>query len=133
MQQLEQLKCSHSLKLEEGMPVIWPHQEQPGHLKVSKIIGTITEQKAYAFTPKVIAFTSDGALYVTPYTKERLEIVRNSGYKLREFFVPFSRGDKPQGEYEQIWLDLVAAKTIPLHQATDTQIRRSPIAATATA
>ena len=91
------------------MPVIWPKQDQPGQLKVSKIIKTVKNQKAYAFTSKVIAFVYKDQLYVTPYTKESLEIVRNAGYKLREFHVPFSNGDKPLGELGEKWQSLVAS------------------------
>lgn len=108
MQQFEQLKRK-SMKLEEGMPVLWPKQDKPGKLKVSFIIAGIERKKAYAFTAKVIAFICDGELYVTPNTHESLEIIRNSGYKLHEFYVPFSRGDIPQGKYSKMWQSIVNA------------------------
>ena len=108
-QQFEQLKCSKSLRLEEGVPVLWPKQEEPGQLKVSKIINHVKDKKAYAYTSKVIAFVSEGEMYVTPFTQESLETVRNAGYKLHEFYVPFSQGDQPLGEYGEKWQDLVAS------------------------
>ena len=105
-QQFEQLKSSRSLRLQEGMPVLWPKHE-PGELKVSKITENVKNKKAYAYSSKVIAFIYKGEMYVTPYTTESLEIVRNAGYKLHEFYVPFSGGDKPLGEFGEQWQELV--------------------------
>lgn len=107
MQQLQQLKCN-SLKLEEGMPVKWPKLDKPGQLKPSLIISSIKNEKAYAYTSRVIAFICEGELYVTPYKEDSLQVIRNSGYKLREFHVPFSQGDAPQGEYGERWQALLA-------------------------
>lgn len=107
-QQLEQLKRNKSLRLVEGMPVKWPGNREVTELKVSNILRPIKGTKAYAYTSKVIAFVYRDEIYVTPYTSESLEIVRNAGYKLYEFFVPFSRGDAPQGEYGQKWSELIA-------------------------
>lgn len=106
-QQLQQLKGS-SLLLEEGTPVIWPSQEEPGTLKVSKIIHGLEGQKVYAFNAKVIAYVDDGEFYVTPNTKDALSTIRNAGFNLREFFVPFSRGDRPIGDLGAKWQELLA-------------------------
>ena len=119
-QQFKQLKCDQSLKLEEDMPVIWPKQESPGRLKVSQIIKPIKGQKVYSANSKVIAFVADGELYVTPYRKDSLEILRTVGYKTREFFVPFSNGDKPLGEYGEKWRDIVAKFKPTAYQAAPT-------------
>ena len=135
-QKLKQLKCSNSLLLEEGMPVLWPKQDQPGQLKVSKIIQAIKVKKAYAYTSKVIAIIDNGEMRVTPFTTESLEIVRNAGYKLHECHVPFSNGDLPQGEYGEKWQQLVAAakkRTSRTAATDDLQVRRVPQAAVATA
>lgn len=107
MQQFEQLKCNNSLELVENMPVVWPGRREPTPLKVSNIIKPVKDKKAYAFTAKAIAFVSEGKLYVTPYSKEALDAIRNTGYQLREFHVPFSRGERPQGEYAERWNQLV--------------------------
>ncbi|MDO5451847.1 MAG: hypothetical protein Q4F56_02045 [Candidatus Saccharibacteria bacterium] len=107
-QRFKQLKCNNSLRLEDGIPVIWPKQEKPGRLKASTIIKSVKDKKAYAFNNAVIAFVSEGELYVTPYSEESLSIIRDSGYKLHIFFVPFSNGDKPLGEYGEKWQALVA-------------------------
>ena len=103
-----QLKSSKSLKLEEGMPVKWPGNRNIVEFKVSNVLRPIKGTKAYAYTSKVIAFVYRDEMYVTPYTKESLQIIRDAGYKLYEFFVPFSRGDAPQGEYGQKWSELIA-------------------------
>ena len=104
-QQLQQLKGS-SLLLKEGTPVIWPKQEEPGTLKVSKITGGL--KKVYSFNSKVIAYADDDGLYVTPYSMDSLSLIRNAGFKLREFFVPFSRGDHPIGDLGAKWQELLA-------------------------
>ncbi len=117
MQQIQQLKRSNSLKIEEGMPVLWPKQEKPGQLKVSKIISSISGKKAYSYNTKVIAFVSDGEMYVTPFTKESLGIIRNAGYKLFEFHIPFSHGDLPMGEYGDLWQELLAKAKAPKQAA----------------
>lgn len=127
MQQLQQLKRSNSLKIEEGMPVLWPKQEKPGQLKVSKIVSSVMGKKAYNYNAQVIAFVSDGDMYVTPYTKESLGIIRNAGYKLFEFHIPFSHGDLPIGEYGDLWQELLA-KATPAKQATAAQRRQSAVA-----
>ena len=107
-QQLEQLK-RRSLQLVEDMPVVWPGNRTPAPFKVSNILKTIGSNKAYAYNHKAIAYTYHGELFVTPYSKESLNIIRNAGFKLREFFVPFSnRGDKPSGEYAEKWQKLLA-------------------------
>ena len=117
-QQFEQLKSSRSLRLEEGMPVLWPKHD-PGVLKVSKIIENVKNKKAYAYTSRVIAFICKGEMYVTPYTNESLEIVRNAGYKLHEFYVPFSGGDQPLGEYGEKWQELMASAKLAVKVARD--------------
>jgi len=117
-QQIEQLKRNNSLRLEEGMPVLWPKQDQPGQLKVSKIIQAIKVEKAYAYTSKVISIIDHGEMYVTPFTTDSLDIVRNAGYKLHECHVPFSYGDLPQGEYGEKWRQLIAASKKRTKRAT---------------
>lgn len=108
-QQFEQLKCSKSLQLVEDMPVLWPGSREENHLKVSNILKSARKNKVYAYNHKVIAYIYRGDLFVTPYTKESLDIIRNSGFKLFEFFVPFSKGDKPLGEYGEKWQALLAS------------------------
>ena len=100
------------------MPVLWPGNRTPAPLKVSNILKNIRGKRVYAFTSKVIAFVSNGNLYVTPFTNESLEIIRDAGYKLQEFFVPFSRGDQPLDEYGERWHELIAAKRCQVAPAT---------------
>ena len=119
-QRLQQLKCNNSLRLEDGIPVIWPKQEKPGKLMPSKVIKSVKNKKAYAFNNAVIAFVSEGELYVTPYTEDSLGVIRDSGYKLHVFFVPFSNGDRPLGEYGEKWQTLVAKIKPFSHQAAPT-------------
>ena len=119
-QRFKQLKCNNSLRLEDGIPVIWPKQEKPGKLKASTIIKFVKDKKAYAFNNAVIAFVSEGDLYVTPYTEDSLGVIRDSGYKLHIFFVPFSNGDKPLGEYGEKWQELLANASPIRRQAAPT-------------
>lgn len=116
-QQFEQLKRINSLQLEEDMLVLWPGNREPTPFKVSNIVRTAGKGKTYAFTSQVIAFVYDEQLYVTPNTKESLNIIRDAGFKLREFHVPFSRGARPIGEFGEKWQNLIA-KVKPSSKAT---------------
>lgn len=107
MQQLKQLKRDHSLKITKGMLVQWDDREV--ELDPAKIIRTLEGKRAFATGGKVIAFVSDGELFVTPYTQESLNTLRSNDYKEFAFFVPFS----PQGmvpkdpELASLWQDLM--------------------------
>ncbi len=109
-QQFEQLKRDKSILIEDGTPVIWPKCDRPGEITPSKFIGKFGRQKVYYANSRGISYVHQGKLYLTPYTKESLDIIRDSGFKLREgLHIPFCQGDQPVGEYKEKWESLVAA------------------------
>ncbi|MBR3322195.1 PRC-barrel domain-containing protein [Candidatus Saccharibacteria bacterium] len=108
-QKLEQLKNS-SLHITEEVEIRWANQDKVGHLNPAKIAGNLIGEKVYAISGKVVAFFSEGEMYVTPKTKKALEALRSAGYKCREFFVPFANGKNvPTGAAAERWNTITAA------------------------
>lgn len=125
MQQFQQLKQSKSIKIEKGTLCHW--NDKTVELDPNKIVASLKGKKAYANGGKVIAYVSGEELYVTPFTQESLNTLRNNGYKEFAFFVPLS----PQGMYllddelAATWQSIVAQSTIVCRSMND---RRAQLA-----
>lgn len=116
-QRLEQFKRSKSLRIFDGMPARWPSQQKPGKINPAKIIER-TEGDTFAINNGVVAFVTDGELFVAPYQHELIAALEDAGFsEQKNLFVPFSMGDMPQGKALKKWERLVreahAAETAP--------------------
>lgn len=95
-----------SIRIYEGQMVAFPQfkTEDRIHIKdmTPKFDGT------YCTNNSTVAFVWEEMLYVTPYTKEVVSILREAGFKFDYFGVPFSNWDYPVYEKEQ-WNGLLEA------------------------
>ena len=93
-QQLQQLK-NQSLQIVRGMLAYWTNTDRVQELDPHKYLGRLNNKKVFAIAgknarKKVIGFAHKGEMYITPYTKEKVQILRNAGYAEYAFFVPLS-------------------------------------------
>ena len=61
--------------------------------------------KTYETNNGTVAFVSDGALYVIPWMKQVMDILRENGFTNRGMYVPFSNGEYPVA-WQSKWNDL---------------------------
>ena len=90
MQQLQQLIDECSFKIEKGMMAYWSNTDRTQELNPDIYVGKLKRDKIFAVGGKVVGYMSQGDMYITPYTKETVQALRNAGYKEYAFFVPLS-------------------------------------------
>ena len=114
------------------MPARWPKMEKAGKLDVKKILKSAGDSDGiYATKNGVIAFISDGELFVAPESHELLAALEDANFEQRNFHVPFAHHDLPQGKALKKWEKLVREALKVAETATEATL--SPQIAVATA
>lgn len=88
---LEQL-INDSVQVYTGMIAVWPQYEKEETIDFD----IATFNRSYASNNGILAFVTDGKLYVTPSTRRAYAAL--SGFSQKYFYVPFSNGDYPKNE-----------------------------------
>ena len=86
-----------SIRVYDGMTVFYPHSAK------AEAINNMSElapkfNGCYATNNSTVAFVHNGNFYVTPYTREAIRTLMDSGFLKEDFYVPFSNGDYPRDE-----------------------------------
>lgn len=98
---LAQLKEA-AIILTHPIKVKWP---QFGKEEILTIDTSNLVDRTYAMNNGTLAFFSDGALYVIPYSKQFMDILLENGFTQRGMYVPFSNWDYPVA-WESKWNEL---------------------------
>ena len=107
--ELQELKEKGSIEIFRGTRVIWPLQgDRIGTLDMTEVIGKFLGVPVYATNNSTIAYIDHGHFYIAPYTREAIEILRNTGFTKEDFYVPCSNGDIPKKQAKK-WEQLRTA------------------------
>ncbi len=90
---LEYLKARGSVKVHNGMVVVFPQFCQRVLLDVSEQASKFNG--CYAVNNSTIAFVFDNEVYVTPETNKVRQTLDDAGFRMSCFAVPFSNWDYP--------------------------------------
>ena len=104
---LDELIKDYSIEIYDGMTVVWPQfDDEEEHLD---IVSRLTPKFNHccAMNNMVISFVWEYQVYVTPYTKEAMDILEKNDFKFKNFGVPFSNKEYPKAERVK-WLKLCA-------------------------
>lgn len=88
-----------SLRIYNGMLDVFP---QYNRVEVLNCTWVSKFSNGFSIRNSNVSFVADGELYVTPYTRATLAILRAEGFTQQYFFVPFCEGDYPR-EHEKEW------------------------------
>lgn len=109
---LERLK-ENSIRINGTIVVCWPqHSNEEEVLNMNETVEMFSD--FYSMNNSVVCFVSDGAAFVTPYTREVEEALRAAGMSKADFYVPFSNWDYPKFEKEK-WESLCRLAMVAHH------------------
>jgi len=98
---LAQLKEA-AIVITHPIKVHWPQHNKDEFLSIDK---SVLIDRTYETNNGTLAFFSDDALYVIPYSKQFMDILLENGFTRRCMYVPFSNWDYPVA-WESKWNDL---------------------------
>lgn len=94
-----------SIHVESGMPIVHPK------CKAVMTLGYAWAEifnSCYAVHNSVLAFVKNNKLFVTPYSKDAMDVLHEELFEKKAFLVPFSDGDFPaDNSVCQRWNELV--------------------------
>lgn len=88
-----------SIKIDSNTVVCWPQFQMESRIDVNGLRSKFNG--AYSVNNSTICFVHDSEVYVTPYTRKALETLDRAGFKMGEFYVPFSSWDYPKYQEEK--------------------------------
>lgn len=92
---METLK-QESIRVYTGMTVVFPQFQQEELLNISGLVPKFNG--CYAVNNSTVCYATNDEVYVTPYTRTNLAILRGAGFMEKHFYVPFSNWDYPKNE-----------------------------------
>ncbi|MBR2709548.1 hypothetical protein IKE72_00500 [Candidatus Saccharibacteria bacterium] len=93
---LKELK-DNSIQIHGTVVVCWPQYGDKQSVTDMRSIA-VRFNDCYAVNNSVICFVNNNEVFVTPYTREAITVVEESGLIERHFYVPFSNWDYPKFE-----------------------------------
>lgn len=91
-----------AIVLTHPIKVKWPQFNKEEILTIDT---TNLVDKTYETNNGTVAFFTDGALYVIPFSNKFMDILRENGFTRKGMYVPFSNWDYPVA-WESEWNDL---------------------------
>ena len=92
---MENLK-KHSIRIDGNIIVFWPQKNSEEDIDMSDIGSKFNG--AYCVNNSTIGYIVCNEVFVAPYTKKAIEVLKNAGLTEGAFYVPFSNGDFPKQE-----------------------------------
>ena len=91
-----------SVHIYNGMLVFYPVESEQERIFPMFLF----HEKKYSVNNYTVCFIYKGEGYVTPETKETIEILEELGFERKVFHVPFSNGEYPKSEKDR-WKKLI--------------------------
>lgn len=93
---LETLKKESSVRVYTGMIVVFPQFSKEEALNVSELAPKFNG--CLSVNNSTVCYVHENEVYVTPYTRSAMRILREAAFAEKSFYVPFSNWDFPKTE-----------------------------------